>query len=41
MKKVIAGIVLLAAVLIGGLVYQINEKTTQTELYEEATAFFR
>lgn len=41
MKKIIAVIVLLFAVLIGGIVYQVNEKTAQDELYEEATVFFR
>lgn len=41
MRKIIAGILLLTAVLIGCLVYQVNEKMTQDELYGEATVFFR
>lgn len=40
MKKIIAVIVLLLAVLIGGVIYQANEKTTQDKLYADATIFF-
>ena len=40
MKKIIAVIVLLLAVLIGGVIYQVNEKTTQNKLYADATIFF-
>lgn len=40
MKKIIAVIVLLLAVLIGGVIYQVNEKTTQDKLYADATIFF-
>lgn len=40
MKKMIAAIVLLLAAVIGFSVYQMNEKNTQNELYEEATVFF-
>ncbi len=40
MKKIIAVIVLLLAVLIGVVTYQLNEKATQDELYAEATIFF-
>ena len=41
MKKIIAAIVLLLAVLIGSIVYQVNEKITQDEIYAEATVFFQ
>ena len=41
MKKIIAVIVLLVAALIGTAVYQVNEKMTQDELYEEAAVFFQ
>lgn len=41
MKKIIAVVVLLVLGLIGGMVYQVNEKAAQDELYEEATVFFR
>ena len=40
MKKIIAVIVLLLAVLIGGVIYQVNEKTTQDKLYADATILF-
>ena len=41
MKKIIAMIVLLFIALIGFLVYQVNEKTTQDKMYAEATVFFQ
>ena len=41
MKKIIAIILLLAAVLIGTFIYQINEKVTQDEIYGEAAVFFQ
>lgn len=41
MKKIIAIILLLAVTLIGTLIYQVNEKAEQEELYEEAAVFFQ
>jgi len=40
-KKLIVFILLLFAVLIGTLIYQVNEKITQDEVYEEAAVFFQ
>ena len=41
MKKIIAIMVLLLAALIGFLVFQVNEKMDQEELYEEAAVYFQ
>lgn len=41
MKKIIALILLVAATLIGTFIYQVNEKMTQEEFYEEAAVFFQ
>ena len=40
MKKIIALLVLVFVAFIGIFVYQMNEKSTQNDLYEEATVFF-
>lgn len=40
MKKIIAGFVLLLAVTIGVLGYQVSEKSEQNKLYQEAAVFF-
>lgn len=41
MKKIIGGMVLFVLLLTGVLVFQVNEKMTQKELYGEAAVFFQ
>ena len=41
MKKIIAVIILLFVAFIGVIGYQVNEKNTQQELYDEAAIFFQ